>query len=152
MEGSGKAGSRGIWGLIGTIIDNVFVSAHKVRPRLSDAELKDEMRKKEFHLQLPEPVKIDHLILTGGFGAQPYVRASLERLVIRDSQVEASKHTGGCKYTNLAGVSIKEPDKPQLCVSVGLLEAYVAQIVVSASDQKPGLFASWLRVFRHKSK
>jgi hypothetical protein len=154
--GDGQIGSRGIWSLIGATIDDVFVSGRIPPETLDDTQLQVEIGSKSFGPQVLDPVTVDHIMLTGGFGSQPYIRACIESAARRDGNVGADKQFGYAKYSNLAGECVRTTNEPQLCVVMGLLDAHITQITVEAGveldkgDRGNWLSRTWLRIVRHK--
>lgn len=148
--GNGQIGSRGIWGLIGEAIDNVFVSGCILK-RLSDKQLEDETGSRSFGTQATKPVSINHIILTGGLGSSTYVTAAVESAIRRDTTLAPGLQTGRVKYENLATDRVRVTDEPQLCVVLGLLDAYRAQLLAEATPVKKARFSfrrPWLFVSR----
>ncbi len=151
--GDGQPGSRGIWGLIGAVIDDVFVTGRKTPEPLDDKQLKIEMGSNSLRPHEADPMTVDHIILTGGFGSLPYVREAIKAAARRDSHVAGHKQAGSSKYTNLAGECIRLTDAPQLCVASGLVEAHTAQLLAPAAAESnkrnPNwLERTWFRVYR----
>lgn len=141
--GNGQVGSRGIWGLIGAIIDNISVSG-SIHERQTDKKLED--RAISFNTQATEAVNVDHIILTGGFGASPYVTTAINMAITRDKGLPPGLQTGRPKYENIGTDRVRVSDEPQLCVVFGLLDAYRTQLLAEATPVNKTRFSfhkSW---------
>lgn len=148
--GNDQTGSRGIWGLIGSAIDNVSVSGF-IRKRLSDERVETEAGPLSFNTQAPDPVNVNHIILTGGFGSSLYVRTAIESAMHRDTRLAPGLQTGEAKYENLRTDRVRVTREPQLCVALGVLDAYLAQLLAEATPSKKAGFSlrrTWLSVLR----
>ena len=153
--GDRKPTSSGILGLIGNAIDNVYVSGRKPPNPLSYKQLEDEIHSEGYLPHPAEPMKVDHIILTGGFASLHGVRTAIAAALRRDSQVSPDKTSGHQKYRNVAIDCVRGTDEPQLCVVVGLLDAYIARLTnPDLSDEggkKPKLVSlTRFRELRHK--
>lgn len=138
--GNGQNGSRGIWGLIGSTIDDVSVSGCTL-DRPSDKQLEDASISLSLGAHAITPVDVNHVFLTGGLGSCAYVKASIESAMQRDTRLPPGLQTGRAKYENLRTDHVLLTDEPQLCVAMGLIDAYRAQLLAEATPvKKAGFF------------
>ncbi len=153
--GDGKPTSSGILGLVGNAIDNVYVSGRKPQNPPSYKQLQDEIRSDAYLPHPMKPMKVDHIILTGGSASLNYMKTAIAAALRRDSQVSPDKTSGPQKYSNIAIDCVRGTDEPQLCVVQGLLAAYMDRLTTTdPSDdggRKPKLASlARLRELRHK--
>ncbi len=145
----GEIGSVGIWGLIGSTADDIFVSWRETPQPLSNRKLKKEISSSLFEFKPSNPPKVKHIILTGGFCAGNYVSSAIEDAVRQTTNISPGEQIGEPKYTNITPSCIRKTDEPQFCVVLGLMRAYQEEILgklTAKENKKPGLVGkTWLR-------